>query len=133
MTYHEPWTINYLEEKFVRPDPWRYLTSPYEQTKYRRQIDVIKDRRPEPKRILEIGSAEGAHTLILAESFPSARITAVEISSKAIVRARERLENHKDRIELVNADIDDQEAYYRLLLSSALQPSHADAKGYIFR
>lgn len=105
MTYHEPWTVDYLEEKFARPDPWKYLTSPYEQTKYRRQIELIKDRRPEAGRILEIGSAEGAHTQILAESFPSARITAVEISSKAIDRAREKLENYKDRVELANADI----------------------------
>jgi trans-aconitate methyltransferase len=105
MTYHEPWTVDYLEGKFARPDPWKYLTSPYEQTKYRRQMEVIKDRRPEPRKILEIGSAEGAHTLILAESFPSARITAVEISSNAIDRARVRLENYKDRVELANADI----------------------------
>ncbi|HSD57068.1 MAG TPA: class I SAM-dependent methyltransferase [Methanotrichaceae archaeon] len=105
MTYHEPWTIDYLEEKFARPDPWKYLTTLYEQTKYRRQIEIIKDRRPQPRKILEIGSAEGAHTLMLAESFPSARITAVEISSKAIDRAREKLENYKDRVELANADI----------------------------
>jgi SAM-dependent methyltransferase len=105
MTHHEPWTVDYLEEKFARPDPWKYLTSPYEQTKYRRQVEVIKDRRPKPWRILEIGSAEGAHTLILAESFPSARITAVEISSRAIDRAREKLGNYKDQVELANADI----------------------------
>jgi SAM-dependent methyltransferase len=105
MTHHEPWTVDYLEEKFAKPDPWKYLTSPYEQTKYKRQIEVVKDRRLMPRRILEIGSAEGAHTQILAESFPSARITAVEISSRAIDRAREKLENYKDQVELANADI----------------------------
>ncbi len=105
MIFHEPWTVDYLEEKFVRPDPWRYLTSPYEQTKYKRQIEIIRDRRPQPRRILEIGSAEGAHTLMLLESFPSAAITAVEISSNAIERARENLQHYKDRVKLTNADI----------------------------
>lgn len=105
MISHEPWTVDYLEEKFARPDPWKYLTSPYEQTKYRRQIEIIRDRRPQPREILEIGSAESAHTLMLLESFPSARITAVEISSNAIGRAREKLGRYRDRIELANADI----------------------------
>ncbi len=105
MIFHEPWTVDYLEEKFAKPDPWKYLTTPYEQTKYKRQIEIIRDRRPQPRRILEIGSAEGAHTLMLLESFPSAAITAVEISSNAIGRARERLGHYKDRVKLTNADI----------------------------
>lgn len=109
MTYNYPWTVGYLEEKFASPDPWRYLTSPYEQTKYKRQIEIIKDRRPDPRRIIEIGSAEGAHTLMLAESFQSARITAIEILSEAVERARERLAQYKERVEIVNADIIDYE------------------------
>lgn len=105
MIHTDPWTVGYLEEKFARPDPWRYLTSPYEQTKYKRQIEIIKDRRPDPRRIIEIGSAEGAHTIMLAESFQSASITAIEILPKPIERASERLAQYKDRVELVNADI----------------------------
>jgi SAM-dependent methyltransferase len=105
MPGHAPWTVEYLEEKFAKPDPWRYRTSPYEQTKYKRQIEIIKDRMPGPEKILEIGSAEGAHTLMLAESFPSARITAIEISSKAIKRAREMLQDYQDRVEITHADI----------------------------
>lgn len=101
----DPWTAGYLEDKFTRPDPWKYLTSPYEKTKYKRQIEIIKDRSPEPERILEIGSAEGAHTLMLAENFQLARITAVEISSNAMERARDRLAQYRDRVDVVNADI----------------------------
>ncbi len=111
MIFLEPWTVDYLEEKFAKPDPWKYLTSPYERTKYKRQIEIIRDRRPQPERILEIGSAEGAHTLMLLESFPSATITAVEISSKAIGRAREKLEHYKDRVKLTNADIVEHEPW----------------------
>lgn len=105
MNSHAPWTVEYLEEKFAKPDPWRYKTSPYEQTKYKRQIEIIKDRRMTPEKILEIGSAEGTHTLMLADSFPSAKITAIEISSNAVKRSRELLLDYQDRIEITNADI----------------------------
>jgi trans-aconitate methyltransferase len=105
MPHYEPWTVEYLEEKFTNPDPWKYKTSPYEQAKYKRQIEIIKDRRLNPQNILEIGSAEGAHTRMLAESFTSAKITAVEISSKAIARAMVMLQDYQDRVEMTNADI----------------------------
>ncbi len=105
MQNHDPWTVEYLEEKFSRPDPWKYKTSPYEKAKYRRQIEIIMDRMPEPQSILEIGSAEGAHTIMLADSFPMAKITAVEISSNAINRAREMLMDYQDKVRIINADI----------------------------
>ncbi len=105
MTDKDPWTVGYLEEKFTSSDPWRYFTSDYEQTKYKRQLDVIIDRMPDPRKILEIGSAEGAQTLMLAECFPLARITGIEISVNAIKRAEENLRKYRDRVELANADI----------------------------
>ncbi len=105
-----PWTAAYLEEKYSNPDPWRYFTSPFEQKKYHRQLQAIEDRNPLPGRILEIGSAEGAHTLLLAQHFPKARITAVEISSQAAQRARENLASFSDRVELVNDDLLDYES-----------------------
>ncbi len=105
MAISDPWTVEYLEEQFINSDPWKYFSSDYEQIKYRRQLDVIADRRPDPQRILEIGSAEGAHTIMIAERFQSAQITGVELSSHAIERARENLRCCGDRIRLVNADI----------------------------
>lgn len=105
MDSSDPWTAEYLDEKFTNPDPWKYFTTSYEKIKYRRQLDVIIDRRPNPRRILEIGSAEGAFTIMLAEQFPSAHITGIDISSHAIERARKILRRYDDRIKLVNADI----------------------------
>ncbi|MFB3764005.1 MAG: trans-aconitate 2-methyltransferase [Methanotrichaceae archaeon] len=105
MDSSDPWTAEYLEEKFTNPDPWRYFTSSYEKIKYRRQLDVMMDRRPNSQKILEIGSAEGAHTIMLADQFPTAQITCIELSAHAIERARENLRRYGDRIKLVNADI----------------------------
>lgn len=110
MTHPEPWTAAYLEEKFIEPDPWKYFTSPFEQRKYHRQLEAIKDRDPAPRRILEIGSAEGAHTLLLAQGFPDSRISAVEISSRAAKRAGANLRPFAERVELVNADLLDYES-----------------------
>lgn len=101
----QPWSIDYFEEMFAKTDPWNYYTSPYEQTKYRRQVDLIKDRIPYPREILEIGCAEGAQTLLLAKQFPNARITGVEISLNAFRRAEDNLKQLGDRITLVNLDI----------------------------
>jgi len=101
----QPWALDYFEDKFAKPDPWKYFTSPYERTKYQRQLDIIKDRSPNPQKILEIGCAEGAMTRLLAESFKWSRITAIEISSNALRRAQEDLDQFEDKIELVNADI----------------------------
>ena len=104
MNAHQ-WAIDYFEEKFAKPDPWKYFTSPYERTKYQRQMNVIKDRSPDPEKILEIGCAEGAMTLLMAELFRGSRITAIEISSQAFRRAKNNLMQFDDRIELINADI----------------------------
>jgi ubiquinone/menaquinone biosynthesis C-methylase UbiE len=107
MNSPQPWAIDYFEEKFAKPDPWKYFTSAYEKIKYQRQLNIIKDRSPDPQKILEIGCAEGAMTLLLAESFQSSRITAIEISSNAFRRAQDNLKRFEDRIELMNADIVD--------------------------
>ena len=101
----DPWTAEYFEEKFINPDPWKYFTSHYEKIKYKRQLDVIMDRRPNPQKILEIGSAEGAHTIMIADQFPSAQITCIELSAHAFERAKDNLQSYGDRIKLVNADI----------------------------
>lgn len=101
------WGEGYFEEEFQESDPWKYFTSPYEKMKYSRQLAAIEDRVQSPNEILEIGSAEGAQTVGLAERFPKARITGIEISARAADRARKKLQRFGDRIEVINADIVD--------------------------
>lgn len=84
-----------LKERFEafyrdRVDPWDYWTSQYEIRKYREQISLVT-QFVTPKRILEIACSTGAHTKLIHEAFPDAKITAVDISPTAIARACEKI------------------------------------------
>jgi tRNA1(Val) A37 N6-methylase TrmN6 len=70
-------------------------------------VGYQKDRstNSDAQKILEIGSAESAQTLLLADQFPKANITAIEIYSNALRRAEDNLKPFADGIELINADI----------------------------
>lgn len=81
----------YFNEEFTEPDPWNYETATYEQEKYERQIRTIRDYRPSPRSILELGCAEGIHSSMLLEAFPEATLTGVDISERAVERARDRV------------------------------------------
>lgn len=70
---------------FAREDPWDY-GSDYEQEKYERTLALIPD---EPiGAALEIGCAEGVFTRMLAPRVGA--LTAVDISERALTRARAR-------------------------------------------
>lgn len=70
----------------LKGDPWRYELSAYEQGKYR---DTIATLGPgEWSNALEIGSAEGVFTRMLAQLVTN--VTGVDVSMTAIKRARER-------------------------------------------
>src|SRR5438046_764157 len=69
-----------------RKDPWDYWTSQYETQKYQEQISLVA-QFGRPKTILEIACSTGAHTTLIHEAFPEARITAIDISPTAIARA----------------------------------------------
>ena len=94
----------YFEERFKKEDPWRYFVCEYENRKYVRQIEAIKQYFPHPQNILEIGCAEGAHTLMLARVFPEASILGIDISEFAIKRAKQNCE-YCQNVNIVEADI----------------------------
>lgn len=93
----------YFEMQFQTTDPWHYFTSLYEQKKYQRQLILIKDRLVKPMSILEIGCAEGAHTKMIMQEFPEAEIIGVDISLKAITRAKRLIKSN--RVNFVCGDI----------------------------
>ncbi|MFI7703105.1 class I SAM-dependent methyltransferase [Nonomuraea sp. NPDC049480] len=86
-----------------RPDPWRLATDAYEQRKYQTTLEELPDGAY--RRILEAGCAEGVFTELLATTFPDAEIVGIDISEKALERARQRNAGFADRVRFVHADI----------------------------
>jgi SAM-dependent methyltransferase len=86
-----------------RPDPWRLATDEYEQRKYKTTLDEVPDGVY--RRILEAGCAEGVFTERLATTYPDAEVVGIDISEKALERARQRNEEFADRVRFVHADI----------------------------
>ncbi len=81
---------DYFENKFSSADPWNYTSSKYEYKKYREQIAISDKYAKNPSSILEIGCAEGMFTEMIHREHPSSQITAIDISDKAIERARQK-------------------------------------------
>ena len=94
----------YFEEVFKKKDPWRYFSCEYENKKYFRQIEAVKQYGLHPQNILEIGCAEGAHTLMLARAFPEASILGIDISKTAVKRAKENCKCCQN-VNIIEADI----------------------------
>ncbi|CAM9808982.1 unnamed protein product, partial [Hapterophycus canaliculatus] len=74
---------------------------------HQRMRELLKG--PEPKNILDIGCSTGLSTLKLAETFPSARITGVDLSphmlavGRFFLRTKEEQREAKGRVEYVHA------------------------------
>ena len=62
-----------------------------------------------PQRILDIGTGSGLVALMMAQRFPQAAVTAVELEPAAAQQARENFSNSpfSDRLELIEADFVD--------------------------
>lgn len=85
------------------PDPWKLATDEYEQYKYRTTLEQLPDR---PYRsILDVGCSEGVFTCMLAENYPEARVTGLDISARALERARARGRHLADRLSFARADL----------------------------
>lgn len=94
----------HFEKVFSKEDPWGYRSCQYEKTKYQRQTELIKRFASSTGSILEIGCAEGSHTVVLADSFPGASILAIDISPKALERARATCRD-RSNVSFLEADV----------------------------
>ncbi|MBF8185714.1 methyltransferase domain-containing protein [Nonomuraea sp. K274] len=70
------------------PDPWHLQTDDYEQQKYATTLRTLPERPY--NRILDVGCAEGVFTHALAGAYPDAEVTGVDVSERALNRARAR-------------------------------------------
>jgi SAM-dependent methyltransferase len=94
-----------FERLYRRPDPWHYLTSPYEQGKQNRALELLGSAgNAKRDRALEVGCSEGAFTEKLAARDVAGQVVGVDISSLAIARARERCARF-DNVTFLNANI----------------------------
>ncbi|EYT81278.1 methyltransferase type 12, partial [Streptomyces sp. Tu 6176] len=98
---------------------------------------------PAPARILDLGSGPGTGSLALARRFPTAHVTAVDISPRMLHRLRERAaaQGAADRVSTVEADIDEswtgigQGGPYDLVWAAAFlhhvaDPAHTFARAF---
>lgn len=94
----------YWNRFFSEPDPWNYGCD-YEQTKYRRTLDVLPPDSLD--RVLELGCAEGMFTQELARHAKT--LVATDISSRALDRAQARCADCRNTgfqvLDLVTDDI----------------------------
>ncbi|GAA3589479.1 hypothetical protein GCM10022419_084910 [Nonomuraea rosea] len=84
------------------PDPWRLATDDYEREKHRATLACLP-LRPY-RRIIEVGCSEGVFTGALAAAYPEAEIVGVDVSERALARARERVPGG-GRVRFVRGDI----------------------------
>lgn len=82
----------YFELRYSKPDPWHYQTSPYEQLKYQRTLEILPAR--EFKSVLEIGCSEGVFTEKIARI--GSEVLGVDISVTALERAKQRCAHLKN-------------------------------------
>jgi 2-polyprenyl-3-methyl-5-hydroxy-6-metoxy-1,4-benzoquinol methylase len=79
----------FFEGLWKRGDPWDFETSEFENAKYQREIQLIRDRHY--GRVLEIGCGAGVFTRRLASV--GERILALDVSPTAISRAKNATSN----------------------------------------
>lgn len=72
-----------------RPDPWGHAVLDYEQRKYAATLAAVPPGHY--RRILDVGCSEGTFAALLAETYPAAEIVGVDISARALERARGRV------------------------------------------
>jgi trans-aconitate methyltransferase len=85
-----------------RPDPWHLGTDRYERHRYVTMLGRLPARPY--RRILEVGCSEGVFTEILMKAHPGAEITGIDISERALARARHRI-GDTSRVRFEQADI----------------------------
>ncbi|MGW0811044.1 class I SAM-dependent methyltransferase [Nonomuraea sp. NPDC002799] len=92
----------YFDWRHRSPDPWQLSTDSYEQEKY---LSTLRHLPARPyRRIIDVGCSEGVFTHALASTYPEAEITGVDVSERALARARSRAPEN-GRVRFVRADI----------------------------
>lgn len=105
--------------KFYDATRWAFLFG------RRGLIATVAGLLESPSRILEIGCGTGKNLVALAEAFPGARITGLDLSSDMLDCARAKITPFADRIELLHRPYDgpvagEEEKFDLIVISYAL-------------
>lgn len=84
-----------------------------------------------PARILDLGTGTGVLALVAAQRYPSAKVTAVDVSEEALALARENVDRHalSERVELLRSSWFESlpsDAQYELIVSNPPYLSNAE-------
>ena len=87
---------------------------------YRAAIDLIQFPRESSIKVLDLGAGTGLMAAFIAYSFPSARITMVDISNEMLERARARFElaGERFRFEVSDYGVDRIQEKYDVIISA---------------
>ncbi|HZC45937.1 MAG TPA: methyltransferase domain-containing protein [Candidatus Acidoferrum sp.] len=87
---------------------------------YRAAIDLIQFPRESGIKVLDLGAGTGLMAAFIAYSFPSARITMVDISNEMLERARARFElaGERFRFEVSDYGVDRIQEKYDVIISA---------------
>jgi protein-L-isoaspartate O-methyltransferase len=93
----------FFDLRYLREDPWGLRESAYEAERHEALIATVPRERP--CRVLEVGCGEGVFTARLAEARPRlARLVGVEVSRRAVQRARRRCAPF-EAVDILHADV----------------------------
>ncbi|MFC4120761.1 class I SAM-dependent methyltransferase [Nonomuraea zeae] len=92
----------YFDWRHRVPDPWRLATDGDERDKHRAMLERLPVRPY--RRIIDVGCSEGVFTGALARAYPEAEIVGVDVSERALARARQRVPGD-GRVRFVRGDI----------------------------
>ncbi|HEY6740366.1 MAG TPA: SAM-dependent methyltransferase [Actinopolymorphaceae bacterium] len=83
---HARFLRSYFDWWHRRPDPWKVIGSEDEQHKYKMTLAQVPTGTY--RTVLDVGCSEGTFTRLAAATFSEAEVTGIDISARAIARAR---------------------------------------------
>ena len=102
---------------------------------YATALDVLPFEREAELEILDLGAGTGLLSLLVAEAFPKAKLTLVDVSGEMLARARERFRDRGGEVRFVEADFQEfplEGPYDAVVSALAIHHLDLDAKLALF-
>jgi tRNA (cmo5U34)-methyltransferase len=88
-----------------RYDQSRRLLVPCFDELYETALQLLPPDRGRPLRVLDLGAGTGLLSAFIAETYPHAHVTLVDLAADMLARAAERLRPYADRIDILVTDM----------------------------